>query len=563
MDVGRTSAAVGTSAATQRTGSTSANTQTTGGGLATGSDAATGATLAGAGSALSTAIGRLGAAVQELRRVIEQMLATTRAGGPGTTSAGGNGCGCSHGGNAGPQQAALAGGGASSPVQQVYAGKGTPVQGGGAVPTSATSRTSAIPSIAPGQNENLTIARNQVTYRTVSVSGGSGGTTFTPPATQAGLDVEVYALRDYRKGAQSTQVLEPVNGPISVPAGQTVKFVTRVRGVNPGSYAVDIGGAKLQVKVGTTSVDALPMMAWINEANASKRGANASSMASVLSHFGVAATGNSGVAVTSASNRSPVQYFSAAYEGATRANPAETARRIVQAERTAKAANPNAEFWVQVSDEQDKDAGSAQQTASWIKQVRSYLNQYGSSSKLFVAAQARPHNLVYASVVDGWANTQSAAGRTRDTAIADINRAASSYGRKIELMEYPGNAFFDAKTPGSAAVSTASAALDGASSWFIYSSNAQDVLERGGGDEGHGDIGGLVVVENGRVLPTISLIEAELGANLGSAARTFGATNTSGAQQIAYTSDKLDAYQHTGRAVDLRLWEQQIAQLIR
>lgn len=489
------------------------------------------------------------------------MLATTRAGGPPTKVGGGCGCGPA-GAGASPKQS-LAGVGNTSPIQQISAGKGTPVQGGGAVPTSATSRTSAIPSLAPGQNEQLTIARNQVTYRTVTVSGGSGGTTFTPPAAQAGLDVEVYAMRDYKKGAHSTQVLEPVTGPITVPAGENVKFVTRVRGVNPGSYAVDIGGAKLQVKVGTASVDALPMMAWINESNATRRGANATSMASVLSHFGVAATGNSGVAVTSAANRSPVQYFSAAYEAATRANPAETAKRILQAERAAKAANPNAEFWVQVSDEQDKDAASAQTTASWIKQVRSYLDQNGSSSKLFVAAQARPHNLVYASVVDGWANTQSAAGRTRDTAIADINRAAGSYGRKVELMEYPGNAFFDGQTPGGAAVSTASAALDGAKSWFIYSTNAQDVLERGGGDEGRGDIGGLVVVDGGRVLPTIALIEAELGANLGSAARTFGATGTSGAQQVAQASDRLDAYQHTRQVIDLRLWEQQIAQLIR
>ncbi|MCB0878619.1 MAG: hypothetical protein KDC46_06520 [Thermoleophilia bacterium] len=510
------------------------------------SDAAIGARLVLNSEAIKSALGRIKVALDELRSAIEALVARLRGGRGGAVGG-------------------VAGGGASSPVQQVSvgaAGKGTPVQGGGPISTNPGNRASAIPALRPGQSEQLTLARNQVTYRSVTVNGGSSGTTFTPPATPAGMDVEIYAIRDYSKGAQHTQVLEPVKGPITVPAGQDVKFVARVRGTTAGSYSLDIGGAKLDVKVSQTAIDALPMMAWINESNASKRGASAASMASVLSHFGVAATGNSGVAVTSASNRSPVQYFSAAYEAATRANPAETARRIIEAERKAHAANPNSAFWVQVSDEQDKDGASAQQTTAWIKQVKSYLQQYGSDAKLFVAAQARPFNLVYASVVDGWANTQSAAGRTRDTAIADIRSAASSYGRNIELMEYPGNAFFDAQTPGSAAVSTASAALDGANSWFIYSANNQDILERGGGDEGRGDIGGLVVVENGRVLPTISLIEAELGANIGSAARTFGATGTSGAQQVAYTSDRLDAYKHTGQAVDLRLWEQEIARLI-
>lgn len=497
-----------------------------------------------AASQIGAALRQLTAAIEQLKSALQSIMSKVSGGG-GAGKLGGapSGCGCS----------------SSAPAYSVTQNsKGSPIQGGGPSPTNATSRISAIPDILPGQSESLKLARNQVTYREVPVSGGSTGTTFTPPAAPAGMTVEVYALRDYQKGAHSTQVLEPVNGPVSVGPGETVKFVVRMRGDSPGNYSLDVGGAKLIVDVSTASVDALPMMAWINESSASKRGASGSTLSSVLAHFGVAAAGNSGLSVVSGSNRSPVQYFSAAYEAATRQSPAETAKRIVEAERKAGAVNPGADFWVQVSDEQDKDAPSAQRTAQWISEVRSYLNQYGSQAKLFVAAQARPHNLVYAGVIDGWATTQSAAGRSRDTAIADIQRAAQSYGRKIELMEYPGNAFFDARTPGSSAVSTASAALDGASSWFIYSTNAQDVLEKGGGDEGHGDIGGLVVVENGRVLPTIALIEAELGANLGSAARRFGAASTSAAQQVAYTSDRLDAYQHTGQAPDLRLWEQQI-----
>src|SRR5690606_10376479 len=136
------------------------------------------------------------------------------------------------------------------------------------------------------------------------------------------------------------------------------------------------------------------------------------------------ASGNSGRTIVSSIDRSPIQYFTAAYEAATRADPAATARRIVEAEQRARAANPGATFWVQVSDEQDKTAAQANGTAAWISELRRHLAAYGSNAKLFVAAQARTHNLVYASVIDGWATTQSAAGRDRDTAIRDI-RAAS------------------------------------------------------------------------------------------------------------------------------------------
>jgi hypothetical protein len=517
---------------------------TSGGGAATpagalGSDAARGALLASPDARLTDAIGRLSVAVRDLKVAVDAWIARMNGGG------------------------AVGGGGPAAAAPMKQSSAGSPVQGGGAAPTTATARTSAIPDLAPGSSEQLRLARSQVTYREVPVSGGAAGTTFTPPAAPPGIAVEVYALRDYQRGAHRTQVLEPVTGPVTVAPGDNARFIVRLRGDAPGSYAVDVGGARIDVTVGSTAVEALPMMAWINERNATARGADGSTLGSVLAHFGVAATGNSGIATTSASNRSPVQYFSAAYEAATRQSPAETARRIVEAEQRAGSANPGAAFWVQVSDEQDKDAASAQRTTQWIAELRQHLVAQGSRAKLFVAAQARPHNLVYASVIDGWATTQSAAGRDRDTAIADIRRAAAGSGRNIELMEYPGNAFFDAGTPGSAAVSTASAALDGASSWFVYSANNLDVLERGGGDEGRGDIGGLVVVDGGRVLPTIALIEAELGANLGAAARAFGATGTSGAQQVAWTSDQLDAYRHTGQAPDLRLWETQIGAYVR
>ncbi|MEO6867753.1 MAG: hypothetical protein ABI200_07005 [Gaiellales bacterium] len=517
--------------------------------------AADGGALANHGSELKSAIGRLSAAVENLRRAVEafaQRIAASRGGG--------GGCGGSASGSALPGASFAAAGGGADPSAPIGS---SPVQGGGPLPTSATSRTSAIPSISPGQSEELRMARGQVTYRQIAVSGGSGGTTIPMPTVPDGVSVEVYALRDFQRGAHQTQVLEPVRGPLTVPPGETVQLVTRLKANTPGDHVVNVAGANLQVHVGNVSVDAMPMMAWINESNGKNRGASAGAIGSVLAHFGVSASGNSGQAIASSSNRSPVQYFTAAYEAATRASPAETARRIVDAERKAGAVNPGATFWVQVSDEQDKTAQQANGTVEWIGELRRHLSAYGSNAKLFVAAQARPHNLGYASVVDGWATTQSAAGRDRSTAINDIRQASASYGRNVELMEYPGNAFFDAGTSGSAAISTASAALDGASGWFIYSANNHDVLERGGGDEGRGDIGGLVAIDGGRVLPTLALIEAELGANLGAAARVMGATTTSGARQVAQTSNQLDAYRHSSGTIDLRQWEAEIGRLVR
>ncbi len=499
--------------------------------------AAGGGALASAGTDLRATIDRLAVAVEQLRMAVESFARRV---------AGGGGVAGGAGGGVAPQQA---------PQQ-------SPIQGGGPISTQATSRSSVLPELRPGQVDQLRMARNQVTYRQVVVDGGTSGTTIQPPQAAGGVTTELFVLRDFQRGAHRTQVLEPVRGPVTIAAGDTARVVARVTATTPGDHVVDIAGARLQVHVGTRSIDALPMMAWINESNAKQRGADPAALGSVLAHFGVAASGNSGITTTSASNRSPVQYFSAAYEAATRASPADTARRIIEAERRAGSANPNATFWVQVSDEQDKSADQAQGTTAWIAELRSHLQAGGSRAKLFVAAQARPHNLVYASVIDGWATTQSAAGRDRDTAIRDIRAASSSYGRSLELLEYPGNAFFDAGTPGSAAISTATAALDGAGGWFIYSANNHDVLERGGGDEGRGDIGGLVAIDGGRVLPTIALIEAEFGANLGAAARAFGASNTSGAAQVAAYGDQLDAYRHTTTPPDLRAWEAQIGRLV-
>ncbi|MCW2949148.1 MAG: hypothetical protein JWN41_161, partial [Thermoleophilia bacterium] len=475
------------------------------------------------------------------------------------------------GGAAGlPPTSALGGGShapqkfVAPPTPNLTSDAGSPVQGSGVVPTSATTRASAIPSLDPGQTEALRLARGQITYRQIAVTGGATGTVINAPNPAAGVRVELYALRDFRKGAHTTQVLEPVTGSITVPAGETVKFVTRISASEPGDQSISVAGSRIDVHVGTQAIDALPMMAWVNEANASQNGASVSNVASVLSHFGVAATGNSGVAVTSAANRSPVQYYSVAYAAANRTSPAAAAQQIIAAERQAQAANPGSKFWVQVSDEQDTSASQVAGTVEWINELKQHLAAGGSQAKLFVAAQAKPANLAYASVVDGWATTQTAAGQTRDTSIAQIKQASAGYGRSIELMEYPGNAFFDAGTVGGAAISTASAALDGASSWFLYSANNLDTLERGTGDEGKGDIGGLVAFDGNRVLPTIALIEAELGANLGSAARAVGGAAVAGssAAQVATTSNRLDAYQHSGSSVDLRAWETQIGALI-
>jgi hypothetical protein len=440
-----------------------------------------------------------------------------------------------------------------SPVQQVgQVGGGGGVQGIGAKPLDADNRTSAIPSLAPGSSSSLKVATGQVSYRQVEVSGPAS---FTVPAAGSGLDVQTYALRDYDKGAQHTQVLEPLSGNVTIPAGHSMKVLVRMQGTAPGQTQLDIAGAKLTVDVSSTRVTPLPMMAWLNEGEATRRGVSASAMAKVLGNFGVSATGNSGLAV--AGSNVPVQYYSVAYDAAHKTSVAAAAQRIAKAEASARAANPNAEFWVQVSDEQDHSASEVAGTASWIGQLRAQLASMGSHAKLFVAAQAKPENMAYARVVDGWATTQSAAGRSRDSSIAQIQAAG------VKLLEYPGNAFFDAGTAGGAAVSTATAALDGARAWFLYSANNQSTLEQGGGVEGKGDIGGLVVVDGGRVLPTISLVEAELGASLGSAARITGANQTSGATQVASIGDQLDAYRHTGAMPALALWEAQIGSLLR
>lgn len=524
-------------------------------------------------TSLQGSLAQLQASLAQLQRLVAafaQRLAPAASGaasGAGATTgvAGVSGGGAAGTAGAAPMKGSSIGSRVAGATSTAPMKGSSPIVGGGALPTNATSRTNAIPDLRPGQTEPLTLARGQVTYRQVGVTGAAGGTTIQPPAATAGADVELFALRDYRKGAHTTQVLEPITGPTTIPAGQTVQLIARVKGTQPGTTSVDVAGARLQVTVGTTSVDALPMMAWVNESNASRRGTTATGISKVLAHFGVAATGNSGVAVSSTSKKSPVQYFSAAYEAATRQSPVDTARRIVEAERKAGAANPGAKFWVQVSDEQDTTASQVTGTVGWIKQLRAELQKHGSDAKLFVAAQAKPDNLAYASVVDGWATTQSAAGRTRDQSINDIQRASQGYGRSIELMEYPGNAFLDAGTTGGAAISTASAALDGASSWFLYSANNLDTLEQGGGDEGKGDIGGLVAIDNGRVLPTIALIEAELGANLGAAARVVGGTAMAGngAGQIRAAGDQLDAYKHSGSVVDLRTWEREIGASIR
>lgn len=435
-----------------------------------------------------------------------------------------------------------------------------PVKAGGPAPTSATSRASAIPKVTVGSQEQLTLAKGQTTYRKIEVSGGAGGTVVSLPKLPEGLNAEIYTVRDFQSRAHKTQVLEPVTSDIKVAAGDKVSFIVRLQPKQAGEYNVDIAGARFGVDVSQTAVNQLPMMAWINEADASKRGASAKDVSSVLSHFGVSASGNSGVTAVKGDAPSSMQFFSVAYDAAKRLSPQDAAKRVLEAEKKAKAVNPNAQFWVEVSDEQDQNAAQAQQTAAWIKQLRKHLDAAGSESKLFAAAQARPYNLVYTSVVDGWATTQSSVGQDRDSAVASIKRAAQSAGRDVKIMQYPGNAFLDGKTTGGAAISTASAAMDGAEGWFIYSSNNLDMLENGWGDEGKGDIGGFVAIDKGRVLPTIALIEAEMGASVGAAAKQVGATNTQNAMLLKANSKQLDSARAGSNAIDIRAWEKEIGQ---
>jgi len=215
---------------------------------------------------------------------------------------------------------------------------------------------------------------------------------------------------------------------------------------------------------------------------------------------------------------------------------------------------------VQVSDEQDTTPAAAARTARWIADLRRELTARGSNVKLFVACQPRPHTLAYAPYIDGWAVTQSSAGQSRAASIEAVRAASARTGHAIELMEYPGNAFLDGTSPGGAAVSTASAALDGASSWFLYSANNLDVLEQGTGDEGRGDIGGLVAIRRGQVLPTLALAEAHYGASLGAAARTLGGAARTGAPAAAVRAHarSLDDFRAVG-APDLAAWERSIA----
>jgi hypothetical protein len=288
------------------------------------------------------------------------------------------------------------------------------------------------------------------------------------------------------------------------------------------------------------------MMTWVNASDAKARGASQGAVESVLERFGVGSTGTAGTGQRANGRGLELQYFSAAFEAANKSDVREVARRILEQEKKLGGAKPGADLWVQVSDEQDHTAGQVAGTVQWISQLRQILQQNGSKAKLFVAAQAKPENLQYAAVVDGWATTQSSAGRTRNESISLIQKAGAQYGRNIEMMQYPGNSYFDGDATSGAAVSVASAALDGAKAWFLFAANNNGNLEKGQGIEGRGDIGGLVAVHNGSVFPTLALAEAEYGANLGGAAQAVGqaSLNGSGAQSVISSSRQLDAYKH-------------------
>lgn len=451
---------------------------------------------------------------------------------------------------------------AAAPPAAHAAAMATVTAAGGGGGGGAASRTSAIPTVADGKID-ARLGVGQTTYRQVVVSGGAAGASYDVPAggVQNGLGVEIFAVRDYRKGAHATQVLVPVRGRLTLGPGEQARVLVRVTGAVQGNHVRDLGFARVSAQVTGRMVRPLPMLTWVNAANAQKRGASPGSVEGVLQHFGVASTGTAGAGQRTGG--APVErfYFSAAYEAANKAPVQEVARRILEQEQKLRQTNPGATLWVQVSDEQDTTAAAARQTASWIGQLRQMLHGGGSQARLFVATQARDHNLAYAAVVDGWATTQSTLGQhSRASAIQRIQAAARASGRTIEVMEYPGNAFFDGGTPSSAATSVASAGLDGASSWFLFAANNLDTLESGRGEEGRGDIGGLVAIDNGAVLPTLALAEAEYGSNLAGAARAIGAAafQTPGAQQVRAAAAQLDAYRH-GAVPNFTRWERELA----
>lgn len=452
----------------------------------------------------------------------------------------------------------------SRPASAVAAAAPAPATTGPArrlAPT-GNARRSAIPVAQAGATGTLRLARGQVTYRQVSVRAGARSRTIAipPHATASGARVEVFAVQPWRSRAHVTQVLVPVTGSrVTIPAGAEVRFLVRVTGARAGRSAVDAGVARFVAHVAPRSIQPLPMLTWVNASSARSRGATTAAVEETLGTFGVASTrGGAGGA------RLPRQFLSAAWEAATRQPIGPVVARILETERELARANPGAQLWVQVADEQDTTAAKAVATTRWVARLRSELERQGSRTKLFAATQPRPHTRSYASVVDGWAVTQSSAGMTRAQSLAAVRDAAARTGRRIELMEYPGNAFLDARTPGGAALSTASAALDGAGAWFLYSANNLDVLESGRGVDARGDIGGLVAIRDGRVLPTLALAEAQYGASLGAAARVAGGDARSGsaARAVRAAAGALDGYRH-GSAPRLAAWEQAIGAALR
>jgi hypothetical protein len=438
-------------------------------------------------------------------------------------------------------------------VNPVVAARSLPVR---RLSASGAIRRSAIPAVTAARAA-VTVARGMATYRQVAVQGGARGRTVTIPAMDAGgaARVEVFAVQPHRSRQHATQVLVAVSGTrVTIPAGAEVRFLVRVTGQSAGRTNVDAGVTTVAANVTGTAVRPLPMLTWVNPQIAASRGASVAAVERTLAGFGVASTG-----ATTAKGL-PRRYVSAAWEAATGQAVGPVVERVLEQERDLATTSPGATLWVQVSDEQDRTPAQAARTARWIARLDAELERRGSHAKLFVACQPRPHTMAYAAHVDGWAVTQSAAGMSRAQSLAAVRQAAVRTGHRIEVMEYPGNALFDAGTPGSAALSTASAALDGAGAWFSYSANNLDTLEAGRGVEGRGDIGGLVTIRGGSVLPTLALAEAHYGANLGAAARALGGSARSGSAARAVTdaARTLDEYHH-GAGPDLASWDADVS----
>ncbi|HTG43214.1 MAG TPA: hypothetical protein VK633_01660, partial [Verrucomicrobiae bacterium] len=455
---------------------------------------------------------------------------------------------------------------------------------GGAPPQPASPPNGAIPAVAEGSTIRVTLDALARTYRQIVINGGPNGRTIQIPPVRAApsnvmggdVGVQVFAVQPYNNLARHTEILIPLSGSLTIPPNRQERLLLRIFVAHPSAvhdtYTRDLGFVTISARVdGNLSFGfstALPMLAWVNVNDANNHGVTPAQIETVLGDFGVNSTGVRTDPENTERQLNPVRfYFSAAFEAATRAPISETADQIVAAEERIAAQTPFRRLWVQVSDEQDASPQSVQGTVDWIRQLRAELKKRGPRVRLFVAAMAQEVNKPYAAVIDAWATTQQnlAPNRNRDFAIQLISAARNEDGQPLELFEYPGaNAFFDRTVPAGPALSVASAGIDGASTWFYFSANNLSNLERpfAGCSECVGDIGGLVVVQNGHVLPTFALAQIDYAAGVAAVYQMLSPDirNTPNAQQIAQAARQADAGMRIAD-FDFRAWEDELFDL--